>query len=42
MSPFLFACVVDVVTELARSMLSELLYSDDLVLMSEAISETQE
>ena len=35
---FLFAVVVDVVTELAREdALSELLYADDLVLMSEII-----
>ena len=38
LSPFLLAVVVDVVTELARDgALSELLYVDDLVLMSEAI-----
>ena len=38
LSPFLFAVVVDVVTELAREgALSELLYADDLVLMSETI-----
>ena len=37
-SPFLFAAVVDVVTEFAREgVLSELLYADDLVLMSETI-----
>ena len=36
LSPFLFAVVVDVVTEFTReSALSELLYADDLVLMSE-------
>ena len=35
---FCFAVVVDVVTEFSReSMLSELLYVDDLVLMSETI-----
>ena len=35
LSPFLFAVVVDVVTELARDcVLSELLYVDDLILMS--------
>ena len=34
LSPFLFAVVVDVVTELAREVaLCELLYADDLVLM---------
>ena len=36
LSPFLFAVVVDVVTDLAReSVLSEFLCADDLVLMSE-------
>ena len=36
--PFLFALVVDVATEFAREgALSELLYADDLVLMSETI-----
>ena len=34
---FVFAVVVDVVTEFARGVLSELLYADDLVLMSEII-----
>ena len=38
LSPFLFAVVVDVVTEFAiEGVLSELLYADDLVLMSETI-----
>ena len=38
LSPFLFVVVVDVVTEFAREgALSELLYADDLVLMSETI-----
>ena len=38
LSPFIFAVVVDVVTEFAREgALSELLYADDLVLMSAAI-----
>ena len=38
LSPFLFAVVVDVVTEFAREgVLSELQYADDLVLMSETI-----
>ena len=36
LSPFLFTVVVDVVTEFSRDgALSELLYADDLVLMSE-------
>ena len=36
--PFLFAVVVDVVTEFAREcVLSELLYGDEIVLMSEPI-----
>ena len=38
LSPFISAVVVDVVTEFARQVvLSELLYADDLVLMSETI-----
>ena len=38
LSPFLFAVVVNVVTEFAREdVLSELLYDDNLVLMSETI-----
>ena len=38
LSPFLFTLVVDVVTVFAREgALSELLYADDLVLMSETI-----
>ena len=38
LSPFLFAMVVGDVTEFAREgVLSELLYADDLVLMSETI-----
>ena len=38
LSPFLFAVVVDVVTEWPREgVLSELLYADDLVVMSETI-----
>ena len=38
LSPFLFVVVVDVVTELAIvGVLSELLYADDLVLMSETM-----
>ena len=38
LSPFLFAVVVDVVTEFAKEgALSELLYADDLVLTSKTI-----
>ena len=37
LSPFLFAVVVDVVTELCKGVLSKLLYAADLVLMSETI-----
>ena len=38
MSPFLFAIMVDVVIEFAREgALSELLYADDLIMMSETI-----
>ena len=40
LSPFVFSMVVDVVTGLARECaLCELLYADDLVLMSETIEE---
>ena len=40
LSPFIFAVVVGVVTECAREgALSELLYADDLVLMSETVGE---
>ena len=36
LSPLLFAIVVDIITENARrGMVNELLYADDLVLMSE-------
>ena len=38
MSHFLLTIVEDVLTELARSVLSELLYVDDSVLMSETIN----
>ena len=38
LSPFLLALMVDVVTEFARECaLSQLLYADDFVLMSETI-----
>ena len=41
LSTFLFTVVVDVVTEFAREgALSELLYADDLVLMSEAMRDS--
>ena len=40
LSHFLFAVVIDVVTEFAREgELSELLYADDLVLISETIDQ---
>ena len=40
LSPFLFAVVVDVVTEFAiERAISELVYADELVLMSEIIEE---
>ena len=42
LSPFLFTIVVDVVTECARvGLLSEMLYADDLVLMSETMEGLQ-
>ena len=38
MSPFVLAIVVDVVTENVRNVLmSEMLYADDLILMSETM-----
>ena len=41
LSSFFFTVVVDVVTEFAREgALSELLYADDLVLMSEAMRDS--
>ena len=41
LSPFLFAVVVDVVTEFAREgSLSEFLNADNLVLMSETIGDS--
>ena len=42
LSPFLFAVLLDVVTEFAREgALSELLYADNIVLMSETIDELE-
>ena len=37
MSPFLFSVGIDVVSELAKGVLSELLYADDLVMASKTI-----
>ena len=43
LSPLLFAIVVDVVTEHAREgLLNEVLYADDLVLMSESLEDLRE
>ena len=43
LSPFLFTAVVDVVAELAREgVLCQLLYADDLVLISETIEGLQD
>ena len=39
LSPLLFAIVVDVVTENARGVVNELLYADDLVLMSKTMGD---
>ena len=40
LSPLLFAVVVDVITENARrSVVNELLYADDLVLMSKTMED---
>ena len=41
-SPLIFAIVVDAVTEQARGLLNEILYADDLVLMSENLEELRE
>ena len=41
LSPFIFAAVVDIVTELAREgVLRELLYADELALMSETTKDS--
>ena len=43
LSPLIFAIVVDVVTEHARDrLLNEILYADDLVLMSESMDDLKE
>ena len=42
LSPLLFAIVVDVITENARGVVNELLYADDLVLMSKTIKDLKE
>ena len=43
MSPLLFAIVVDVITENARrGVVNELLYADDLILMSETVEDLKE
>ena len=43
LSPLIFAVVVDVVTEHAREgLLNEILYADDLVLMSESLEDLRE
>ena len=43
LSPLIFATVVDVVTEHARKgLLNEILYANDLVLMSESLEDLRE
>ena len=43
LSPLIFAVVADVVTEHARErLLNEILYADDLVLMSESLEDLRE
>ena len=42
LSPLLFAIVGDVVTENAKSVVNELLYADDLVLINETIEDLKE
>ena len=39
LSPLLFATVVDVINEKARGVVDELMYADDLVLMSEIMED---
>ena len=41
LSPLLFAIFVDVITENARSVVNDLQYAGDLVLMSEIISKLE-
>ena len=42
LSPLIFATVIDVVTEHARGLLNEILYADDLALMSESLDDLRE
>ena len=42
LSPLLFAIVVDVITENARGVVNELLYANDLVLVSETMENLKE
>ena len=42
LSALLFAIVVDITTENARGVVNELLYTDDLILMSETIEDLKE
>ena len=42
LSPLTFAIVVDDVTEHARGLLNEILYANDLVLMSESLEDLRE
>ena len=42
LSPLLFAIVVEVITENGRGVVNELLYADDLVLMSDTMQELKE
>ena len=42
LSPLFLAIVVDVITENARGMVNELLYADDLALVSETMEDLKE
>ena len=42
LSALLFAIVVDIITENARGVVNELLYTNDLILMSETIEDLKE